>query len=68
MVIISYAIDHKLFNKRHLAFGKGEVKGEDAPLVHYSHAAVHRMGGGLSRNELMRTALEAAAAGTFTNT
>jgi len=68
MVLVSYAIDRGLFAKRHLAFGKGEAKGENAPLVHFSHAAVHRKGEGVARNELMRLALAEVAAGTYVNT
>ena len=67
MVLISYAIDQGLFDKRHLAFAKGEKGGREAPLVHFSHSAVHRYGEGKSRNELMRTALKQVGEGRFVN-
>ena len=67
MALVNYGIDQGLFDKQHLAFGYREVRGEEAPLVHFSHSAVHLRGGGKGRNALMRAALRDVEGGTWKN-
>ena len=60
MILVQYAVRKLgIIDSNHTAFGFGEVGGEYAPLIHFSHSAVHAHGGGKSRNELMREALDA---------
>ena len=67
MALVNYGIDQGLFDKQHLAFGYREVRGEEAPLVHFSHSAVHLRGGGKGRNALMSAALRDVEGGTWKN-
>jgi hypothetical protein len=69
MILISYAIEQGVFEKKHVAFGYKEERpaAADAPLVHFSHSAVHLHGGGKGRNRLMKDALRALDDGEWTN-
>ena len=62
MILVQHAVKSlKIIDSNHTAFGYGEKGGENAPLVHFSHSAVHAHGEGKSRNALMREALDNAA-------
>ena len=62
MILVQHAVRTLgIIDSNHTAFGLGEKGGEHAPLIHFSHSAVHAHGDGKSRNVLMREALDEVA-------
>jgi hypothetical protein len=60
MILVQHAVKTLgIIDSNHTAYGLGEKGGEHAPLIHFSHSAVHAHGGGKTRNVLMREALDA---------
>ena len=61
-VLLEEGVRRGLFNQTRIAIGFAEEGGADAPLLHFSHAAVQASGGGRSRSELMAAALAGGGA------